>query len=742
MQEAALRPRASVDAAAEYTTGAIRAVALGVVAVVFLITLPSIFLTINGSRVGMIGLVLVTAHQVITVVGLTRMATNRWLFWLSGALLVSSYALLMTHWNLDPGSAPWAPGFLGFSWVAWASGVLDTRWLMRLVLGFFGSVTLLDAALVALANQPGRELLISLWYVVPPLVMALFGYALRLVAAGVEQETQRRVTSLDSTEWKRHELHAHAEAARLLHDHILHALHAVARVGGEITPRMARDECATALEAVTRPQPTGRTASVGDLLADEPLVDQLSPRVIGDTGRLPADVAAAMAGAVHAALANVRQHARASQVVVSMQSEPRPRVQVTDDGAGFTPSRIPLQRLGLSRSIHGRMEDVGGSAEVLSAPRQGTTVTLTWPREDGSPDQLWVAGTQRQIRRLLIQTAQPGFAVTVVAALLAGLGMGQQVLALGSLLPVVVGLFYSRVLERRPATRLDEVVLLVVSLASWWGLLQLAPETTQGHAVHGLWFLWACSALLHLVVLQRPVQAGVVMVLLWVALASLGLSVSRAPYTVLAALPVVLVPLGEGLATVAVLARARRLEALQLDERRVTTRTRQEVATKRRASQLEDYWSEQVTGEAMPLIREIASGQEVTPERIRHAELLEATLRDELLLGPEQTVMLQVLNTLRRRGWHANTPSVTPDERGFLDAVAFWLARIGQPVRHRQEVKVTISRGMATLVVLEPDGPQLELWRQTADKLGAELDVGPGFARLRAPLPDHPSGRY
>jgi signal transduction histidine kinase len=41
-------------------------------------------------------------------------------------------------------------------------------------------------------------------------------------------------------------------------------------------------------------------------------------------------------------------------------------------------------RLGLAQSVIGRMHDLGGSAEVTSAPGQGTEVELTVPRASAS----------------------------------------------------------------------------------------------------------------------------------------------------------------------------------------------------------------------------------------------------------------------------------------------------------------------------------------------------------------------
>ncbi len=49
---------------------------------------------------------------------------------------------------------------------------------------------------------------------------------------------------------------------------------------------------------------------------------------------------------------------------------------VRDTGVGFDPDEIAEDRLGLRESIVGRMERVGGTAEIVSAPGEGTEVRL------------------------------------------------------------------------------------------------------------------------------------------------------------------------------------------------------------------------------------------------------------------------------------------------------------------------------------------------------------------------------
>lgn len=75
------------------------------------------------------------------------------------------------------------------------------------------------------------------------------------------------------------------------------------------------------------------------------------------------------------ALANVRHHARAASVKVSLtQRDGRLTLRVTDDGVGFDPASTPdLGHVGLLE-MRERMRAVGGELTIGSAPGQGTVV--------------------------------------------------------------------------------------------------------------------------------------------------------------------------------------------------------------------------------------------------------------------------------------------------------------------------------------------------------------------------------
>ena len=94
-----------------------------------------------------------------------------------------------------------------------------------------------------------------------------------------------------------------------------------------------------------------------------------------------------VAGAVGAALANVEAHAgRAARAWVLLEDEGAELVvSIRDDGVGFAPQRLAAAvaegRIGVSRSITGRLHDLGGTAVVTSAPGAGTEIELRLPRE-------------------------------------------------------------------------------------------------------------------------------------------------------------------------------------------------------------------------------------------------------------------------------------------------------------------------------------------------------------------------
>jgi signal transduction histidine kinase len=80
----------------------------------------------------------------------------------------------------------------------------------------------------------------------------------------------------------------------------------------------------------------------------------------------------------HEALVNVRKHAGTSRAEVVVEREHGGvRVSVRDEGVGFDPTGAA--GFGIAQSIAERMSEVGGTAEIDSAPGRGTRVNVWGP---------------------------------------------------------------------------------------------------------------------------------------------------------------------------------------------------------------------------------------------------------------------------------------------------------------------------------------------------------------------------
>ncbi|MFD7103335.1 MacS family sensor histidine kinase [Streptomyces celluloflavus] len=170
--------------------------------------------------------------------------------------------------------------------------------------------------------------------------------------------------------------------------------------GGLVGPQRvaAPDGAADAVAPATGagPPPTGRTGPVRPAPVTGPcdIRALLAPYAgagvtfsePGAPVELPAAAAAELAAAVGAALDNVRVHAGdAARAWILVEDEPDAvLVTVRDDGPGIAEGRLADAeregRLGVALSIRGRLRELGGSADWISVPGQGTEVELKVPK--------------------------------------------------------------------------------------------------------------------------------------------------------------------------------------------------------------------------------------------------------------------------------------------------------------------------------------------------------------------------
>ncbi|MER5443393.1 DUF5931 domain-containing protein [Streptomyces sp. NPDC002790] len=236
------------------------------------------------------------------------------------------------------------------------------------------------------------------------------GYVVEVARAS--ERTLARALEIEAATRERERL------ARDIHDSVLQVLAMVQRrgtaLGGEAAElgRMAGEQevalrtlVAGGLVPVSRAFEDAESGAVeqGDL--EEPTDEDgagprdLRPLLAGHAGGrvtfsepggpVPMRPAAAreLAAAVSAALDNVRRHAGAgARAWILVEDEPDAViVTVRDDGPGIPEGRLAQAegegRLGVAQSIRGRLRDIGGTAELISVPGQGTEVELRVPKK-------------------------------------------------------------------------------------------------------------------------------------------------------------------------------------------------------------------------------------------------------------------------------------------------------------------------------------------------------------------------
>ncbi|MCX4822513.1 DUF5931 domain-containing protein [Streptomyces sp. NBC_01142] len=235
------------------------------------------------------------------------------------------------------------------------------------------------------------------------------GYVVEVARAS--ERTLARALEIEAATRERERL------ARDIHDSVLQVLAMVQRrgtaLGGEAAElgRMAGEQevalrtlVSSGLVPATRASEDAslgavvRTVDVDDEPSHEPglydLRSLLAPHAgarvtLSEPGApvlLEPPAATELAAAVSAALDNVRRHAgEDAQAWILVEDWPdEVIVTVRDDGPGIPEGRLVQAegegRLGVALSIRGRLRELGGTAELISVPGQGTEVELQVPR--------------------------------------------------------------------------------------------------------------------------------------------------------------------------------------------------------------------------------------------------------------------------------------------------------------------------------------------------------------------------
>lgn len=390
-----------------------------------------------------VGQAVITA--VLLVVGVVRAATDGvplpwvlalalvFLGWYGGGLLLSERTAdrrLATWWLLGLtliwlGAVVVSPEFVWLAFALWllAGFILPLRWAVPL------SVLVLAVVILAPVVHTGETTYAN---VIGPLVGGVFALGISrgyLVLVRDGRERRRLIASLVATQEEmaavqdelarmQRESGASAERTRVsrdLHDTVAQSLSSVGMLSRAALAADDPQQRTRALEQIGALAAEGLADArriVNDLMPAElestALADALArmlDRLADETGiattlhadddlpPLGIDAEIALLRTAQSALANVRTHAHASRVVVTLaDAGDAVRLDIVDDGAGFDASRWDAhgQRsadgggYGL-RSMRARLRELGGGLDVESAPGDGTALSAHVPPRVAGP---------------------------------------------------------------------------------------------------------------------------------------------------------------------------------------------------------------------------------------------------------------------------------------------------------------------------------------------------------------------
>ncbi|HEX2213508.1 MAG TPA: DUF5931 domain-containing protein [Mycobacterium sp.] len=190
---------------------------------------------------------------------------------------------------------------------------------------------------------------------------------------------------------------AHQERERLsreVHDGAIQVLALMSRRGREIGGEAAelaelagqQERALRRLVSSAQAEPSvGVMADLGALLRQR-ASDRVSVSLPADPVLLDADVASELCAAAANALDNVTAHAGpdARAYVLLEDLGDAVTVSIRDDGVGIADGRLDEAvregRMGVAKSIVGRLDSLGGSARLTTGPESGTEWELTVPR--------------------------------------------------------------------------------------------------------------------------------------------------------------------------------------------------------------------------------------------------------------------------------------------------------------------------------------------------------------------------
>ncbi|HVF54364.1 MAG TPA: PspC domain-containing protein [Actinomycetota bacterium] len=245
-----------------------------------------------------------------------------------------------------------------------------------------GGAVLVLAGMVAFARgnfgqYPSSSVIVPVTITVFGITL-IFGPWLWRLAVDLAEERRERIRSDER-----------ADMAAHLHDSVLQSLALIqrARDAREMATLARAQERELRAWLYTKRTPSDEDSIAGAIESLAAAVEstyrvRVEAIVVGD-GPLD-DRAQAIVAATGEAITNAARHSGADSIAVFVEVRgDGVSAYVRDLGRGFKVDEISPDRVGIARSIRGRIERAGGSASIVASPGDGTEVRLQLPLHGG-----------------------------------------------------------------------------------------------------------------------------------------------------------------------------------------------------------------------------------------------------------------------------------------------------------------------------------------------------------------------
>lgn len=249
-------------------------------------------------------------------------------------------------------------------------------------------VTLVVSLIAGVAFTPGFGPVLTLM-----LMLVIYG-----ALAAIQASLRRRVPDFDALEYETRRA-AHTENLRVrvtaaVHDTLLNDLALVMNAADDLDQRVVdrlRDDLRTLTGAEWLSESSSVVVDDQDSLMRNRIMQIVSEMqwrglTVHVTGsgvgiyRLREDVANVAVDVIRVCLENVLRHSGESIAELDLVYSPDGvTLMVADHGAGFDPSAVAPDRLGLRTSVGERVRSVGGTVKIWSMPGEGTSVVISLP---------------------------------------------------------------------------------------------------------------------------------------------------------------------------------------------------------------------------------------------------------------------------------------------------------------------------------------------------------------------------